>query len=86
MKTPIRQRWALLVERNSRSRALPYICLALAVIVSIMDFSSHSDEHYFTYFMIILTVVEFERLGFAELLAAKDREIQRLQHENKPSA
>jgi hypothetical protein len=36
--------------------------------------------------MVLLTIVEFERLGFAELLAAKDSEIQKLQNESRAKA
>jgi hypothetical protein len=36
--------------------------------------------------MALLTLMAFERLGFTELLAAKDKEIERLKHDCKTVA
>jgi hypothetical protein len=36
--------------------------------------------------MLVVTLMAFERLGFSELLMARDKEIERLRHEGKASA
>ena len=36
--------------------------------------------------MLVVTLMAFERLGFTELLVAKDNEIERLKHDYKPVA
>ena len=86
MKTPLRQRWALYVVGNSRFRVWPYCCLVMAITITILDFTFRSHDHYLPLLFGMLTMVSFERLGFAELLAAKDREIQKLQSESNASA
>lgn len=82
--TPLRQKWATFVQHHSRWRACPYCSLLLTLLLLILQFTKYAHFH-FLLMMILLTIMLFERLAFAELLAARDSEIKRLQHENNVS-
>ena len=91
MKTPLLQRWAGFVYKRSLSRVWPCACLSLTIVLCLLEilcllhFTEHSHIH-FLLIMLVVTFMAFERLGFSELLAAKDSEINKLKHENKASA
>jgi len=82
MKPPLRHRWALFVQRHSQGPAWPYACLLLTVILCILQFTKYAHLH-FLLIMMVLTVMSFERWAFAELLTARDREIERLGQERR---
>ena len=91
MKTPLRQKWALYIASNSRSRFMPYFAFTAAVGFGVWAWTASSESYWgapfgFFMFWIAATVLYFERRAFAELLAMKDAEIRRLQDQQKTSA
>lgn len=72
------QRWATFVLKHSRWGICPYSSLSLTLFLLILQFTRYAHPH-FLLIMLLLTLLFFERLAFAELLAAKDLEIKRLQ-------
>ncbi len=78
----LRQRWATFVLKYSRWRICPYSSLLLTIVLVIMQFTNYARPH-FLLMMLLLTLMLFERLAFAELFAARDAEIRTLRHENE---
>jgi hypothetical protein len=74
----------MFVQRYSRWPICPYSSLFLTVALVILQFTKYAHIH-FLLIMLPVTLLLFERLAFAELLAAKDAEIRRLQHDDKAS-
>jgi hypothetical protein len=81
----------MFVYRHSQRRVWPYSYLLLTIILCILEilrilhFINHSHIH-FLLIMLVMTLLGFERLGFSELLMARDKEIERLRHERKALA
>jgi hypothetical protein len=84
IKIPLRQRWAMVVQRYSRWRALPYCSLVGTLVLVMLQFTKYAHFH-FLLMLALFTLMLFERLAFSELLAARDREIERLQHNSTAS-
>ena len=80
-----RQRWAMFVSRHSRGRVWPYFCLLLTIALIVLQFTRYSRIH-FLLIMLVVTLLSFERLAFAELLADRDLEIARLRAEHGGSS
>jgi len=85
MKTPMLQRWVTFVARYSKWRVWPYTCLLLTLALIAIQFTKYAHFH-FLLVVLVVTLMAFERLGFTELLAAKDKEIERLKHDSKTVA
>ena len=91
MKTSLLQKWVAFVYRHSQGRVWPCFYLSITIVLCILEilhhfhFTEHSHIH-FLLIMLVITLLGFERFGFSQLLLARDREIERLRHENKPSA
>ena len=73
----VRRRWILFVRRYSKWRATPYGCLALTIVLVVLQFTKYEHAH-FLLVMALVTLLTFERLAFTELLAEKDKEIETL--------
>ncbi len=76
MKTPLLQRWAKFVLAHSRCRVWPYFCLALTATLVALQFTKYARGH-FLLVMLVVTLMAFERLAFAELFAANQAQIDK---------
>jgi hypothetical protein len=83
MNIPFRQRWALFVIRYARPKAWLYFCTILTLTLVALQFTRYARIH-FLLVMLVLTLMAFERLAFAELFATQQRRIDAL--ENRKNA
>lgn len=77
MNRRLLRRWASFVLRHSLTPVWPYFCLLLTLSLLALEFTPYAHFH-FLLIAALLTLMAFERWGFAQLLAEKDAEIKRL--------
>ena len=85
METSLRHKWALFVARRSRAPWHTYVNLLAVVIFGVWTVAAPGDRWAipFACFMawMVITLLYFERRAFAELLAMRGAEIEKLRHE-----
>ncbi len=70
----------MFVLTHSRCRVWPYFCLVLTVTLVVLQFTKHARVH-FLLVMLVVTLMAFERLAFAELFAANQAQMNQKEHE-----
>ena len=78
MNIPLRHQWALFVLRHSRSRIWPYGCLLITLTLIVLQFTKYAHFH-FLLVMLVVTLMAYERLAFAELFAEQKKRIETLE-------
>jgi hypothetical protein len=68
MNAKFRRKWALFVLQHSRPRLWLFFCLLLTAALVILQFTKYAHFH-FLLVMLVVTLMAYERLAFAELFA-----------------
>ena len=82
MTATLRRKWALFVLEHSHPRLWLYFCLLLTAALIILQFTKYAHFH-FLLVMLVVTLMAYERLAFAELFAEQQSRIGALEDANR---
>jgi hypothetical protein len=78
MTATFRRKWAFFVIQHSHPRVWLYFCALLTTALILLQFTKHAHVH-FLLVMLVVTLMAYERLAFAELFAEQKISIDALE-------
>src|SRR3989442_10003422 len=82
MNATLRRKWALFFLQHSHPRLWLSFCLLLTAALISLQLTKYAHFH-FLLVMLVVTLIAYERLAFAELFAEQKRRIDALEKQTK---